>query len=303
MGVVVGTGRLLAVSLKARSDMRSALAVAPPPDHLAWTTPVADGKANRLVVAASVSLPETGRSFETRWLDTTSAPASIMADASAIADEPDTDEIITGSLGTEPMKVAALDVASVVLSENPPPRSDALPPPPPLPLPRTRPKLAALPPAGDLGIKPEDEEPPPRTAIYDITAQAVYLPSGERLEAHSGLGSLMDDPRYVHKKNRGATPPNTYQLRLWESLFHGVQAIRLTPVNSRDMFGRDGILAHSYMLGPNGQSNGCVSFKDYAKFLRAFQRGEIDRMIVVARLSKPPAFYARRNVRSAANTL
>ena len=36
------------------------------------------------------------------------------------------------------------------------------------------------------------------------------------------------------------------------------------------MFGRDGILAHSYMLGPNGQSNGCLSFRDYPKFLRAF---------------------------------
>jgi hypothetical protein len=162
--------------------------------------------------------------------------------------------------------------------------------------------LAALPPAGDTGIKPEEDAPPTRTAIYDITAQAVYLPSGERLEAHSGLGGLMDDPRYVHKKNVGATPPNTYQLKLRESLFHGVQAIRLTPLSGRDMFGRDGILAHSYMLGPNGQSNGCVSFKDYAKFLRAFQRGEFDRMIVVARLSKPPAYFARRNVRSAANT-
>jgi hypothetical protein len=112
----------------------------------------------------------------------------------------------------------------------------------------------------------------------------------------------MDNPRYVHKKNVGATPPNTYQLKLRESLFHGVQAIRLTPVNGGDMFGRDGILAHSYMLGPNGQSNGCVSFKDYAKFLRAFQRGDFDRMVVVARLSKPPAYYARRSIRSAANT-
>src|ERR1700732_2919574 len=49
------------------------------------------------------------------------------------------------------------------------------------------------------------------TAIYDISAQKVYLPSGERLEAHSGLGDFMDDPRYVHKRNRGATPANTYE--------------------------------------------------------------------------------------------
>ena len=167
-------------------------------------------------------------------------------------------------------------------------------------LPLPRPRLAALGPVQNLGIKAEEEA---RTAIYDITAQTVYLPSGERLEAHSGLGSLMDDPRYVHEKNRGATPPNTYALKLRKSLFHGVQAVRLTPVGDGNMFNRDGILAHSYMLGPNGQSNGCVSFKDYPKFLRAYLRGEIDRIVVVSRLTRPPAFAARPGVRSAQRAL
>ena len=61
--------------------------------------------------------------------------------------------------------------------------------------------------------------------------------------------------------------------RLREELFHGVQAIRLNPVDDDKMFGRAGMLAHTYMLGPNGQSNGCVSFKDYRKFLqRLFER-------------------------------
>jgi hypothetical protein len=66
-------------------------------------------------------------------------------------------------------------------------------------------------------------------------------------------------------------------------MFHGVQAIRLNPVDEDKMFGRDGILAHTYMLGPNGQSNGCVSFRDYAAFLRAFRNGEVNRMLVVER--------------------
>jgi hypothetical protein len=113
----------------------------------------------------------------------------------------------------------------------------------------------------------------------------------------------MDDPRYVHKKMRGATPPNTYELTLRESLFHGVQAIRLTPVDESKMFDRDGILAHTYMLGPSGQSNGCVSFRDYPKFLRAYLRGEISRIVVVPRLSRPPEFFARANARGAANAL
>lgn len=119
------------------------------------------------------------------------------------------------------------------------------------------------------------------TAIYDIEAGVVYLPDGEKLEAHSGLGAMMDDPHYVDKKGRGPTPPNVYDLVLREGSFHGVQAIRLRPVNDDKMFGRDGILAHPYMLGPSGQSFGCVSFKDYPRFLKAFESGKVDRLVVV----------------------
>jgi hypothetical protein len=131
-------------------------------------------------------------------------------------------------------------------------------------------------------------DPGTRTAIYDITARVVYLPNGEKLEAHSGLGEHMDDPRSVGVKNRGATPPNVYQLSLREQPFHGVRAIRLTPVEPDKMFGREGILAHSYLLGPNGESNGCVSIGAYPKFLDAFLNGEIDRLVVVERLVAPP---------------
>ncbi len=127
-----------------------------------------------------------------------------------------------------------------------------------------------------------------KTAIYDIVAHTVYMPDGRRLEAHSGLGSQMDDPRYINVKSRGPTPPNVYDLTLREELFHGVRAIRLNPVDDGKMFGRDGILAHTYMLGPNGQSNGCVSFSDYPAFLNAFLRGEVDRIVVVEHLQNAP---------------
>ncbi|RDI60022.1 DUF2778 domain-containing protein [Microvirga subterranea] len=121
------------------------------------------------------------------------------------------------------------------------------------------------------------------TAVYDISAQVVYMPNGERLEAHSGLGGMLDDPRYVHVRMRGATPPGTYTLTEREHLFHGVRAIRLNPVGgSAAIHGRDGLLAHTYMLGPNGDSNGCVSFKNYDRFLQAFLRGDVKRMVVVA---------------------
>lgn len=127
-------------------------------------------------------------------------------------------------------------------------------------------------------------DPDSRTAVYDIEARMVYLPNGDKLEAHSGLGYRRDDPRYVHQKNRGPTPPNVYDLKMREASFHGVRAIRLNPVAGSAMFGRDGILAHTYMLGPSGQSFGCVSFKNYNAFLRAFLNSEIDRMVVVPRL-------------------
>jgi hypothetical protein len=127
-----------------------------------------------------------------------------------------------------------------------------------------------------------------RTAIYDISARMVYLPNGRKLEAHSGLGNYMDNPRYSHVRMRGVTPPNVYKLTLREKLFHGVRAIRLNPVDHGKMHGRAGMLAHTYMLGSSGQSNGCVSFKNYNEFLNAYLKGEITRLVVVDRLDSPP---------------
>ncbi len=123
-----------------------------------------------------------------------------------------------------------------------------------------------------------------QTAVYDISAHAVYLPNGTILEAHSGYHELLDDPRHASARNRGVTPPETYNLELRERPFHGVQALRLVPMHDAKVFGRSGLLAHSYMLGPNGDSNGCVSFKDYDAFLKAYTGGEIKRLAVVTHI-------------------
>ena len=140
--------------------------------------------------------------------------------------------------------------------------------------------------ARDDSLLPSDSDG--HTAIYDIGAHLVYLPNGDRLEAHSGLGSNLDNPQYVGVKGRGPTPPNVYDLVLRKQPFHGVQAIRLIPVGEGKMFGRDGMLAHSYMLGANGQSNGCVSFSNYQAFLNAYLKGEVDRLVVVEHLASAP---------------
>ena len=131
------------------------------------------------------------------------------------------------------------------------------------------------------GSPPYDKQ----TAVYDISARMVYLPDGTKLEAHSGLGAKMDDPKYSHVRMQGVTPPHIYELTPREALFHGVPALRLNPIGGEEkIFGRTGLLAHTYMLGGNGDSNGCVSFKDYYAFLRAYREQGIKRLAVLARV-------------------
>jgi hypothetical protein len=123
------------------------------------------------------------------------------------------------------------------------------------------------------------------TAVYDISARTVYLPDGTKLEAHSGLGSKLDDPSSARIRMHGVTPPHIYELSPREALFHGVPALRLTPIGGEDaIYGRSGLLAHTFMLGPNGDSNGCVSFRDYNAFLNAYRNQGIKRLAVVARI-------------------
>jgi hypothetical protein len=131
------------------------------------------------------------------------------------------------------------------------------------------------------GSPPYDRQ----TAVYDVSAHMVYLPDGSKLEAHSGLGSMLDDPRSSRIRMRGVTPPHIYELTPREALFHGVPALRLNPIGGEDkIFGRSGLLAHTYMLGPNGDSNGCVSFRDYYAFLNAYRNQGIKRLAVLARV-------------------
>ncbi|CAM5431655.1 hypothetical protein ATER59S_02555 [Aquamicrobium terrae] len=131
-------------------------------------------------------------------------------------------------------------------------------------------------------------------AVYDISAARVYMPDGSVLEAHSGIGHMADDPRYVDQKMRGPTPPGTYNLSMRESLFYGVEALRMTPVSGKVGYNRTGILAHSYLLrGGRAESHGCVAFKDYPKFLHAFKKGKIRRLVVVPGGSRSSNAVAR----------
>ena len=98
---------------------------------------------------------------------------------------------------------------------------------------------------------------------------------------------MADNPRYVHVKMNGPTPPNTYKLSMREKRFHGVEAIRMTPIGDQTMHGRDGMLAHSYLLrGGREESHGCVAFEDYPRFLKAFKQGKVTHMVVVPSMSR-----------------
>ncbi|WP_249781078.1 DUF2778 domain-containing protein [Bradyrhizobium sp. dw_78] len=151
-------------------------------------------------------------------------------------------------------------------------------------------KLASLTPESGIGISEGGPDLTTLgydkvTAVYDISAHVVYMPNGLKLEAHSGMGRLMDDPEHVNERNVGATPPATYDLKPREHIFHGVEALRMIPQDSNATLGRTGLLTHSFMLGPNGDSNGCVSIRNYDRFLAAYKNGEISHLVVVPSLN------------------
>jgi hypothetical protein len=134
--------------------------------------------------------------------------------------------------------------------------------------------------------------PGSRIAVYVIEDATVHMPNGEKLRAHSGRAHMRDNPKFVHMKNQGPTPPNVYKLRMREARFHGIEAIRMTPVGDAKMYNRDGFLTHTYLLRKRGDSSGCVVFEDYNRFLNAFKQGQVNTLIVVPSLRELPKYTA-----------
>jgi hypothetical protein len=250
-------------SLGAAPGTFSKTARAKPDNRVAVATP---GQAALQMQAASPQLPPANRQFAENVPLPMRRPAELRAMQNM---NPSTAELAHANKASIPSP-AATEEASIFQKMFPKPQAG--------------PTLAYASPDG--GISGEQSPSYDRwTAVYDISAHTVYMPDGTRLEAHSGLGSRLDDPRHADEKMRGATPPHVYDLQPREALFHGVQALRLNPVGGEgEIFGRAGLLAHSYMLGPNGDSNGCVSFRDYDAFLRAYMNQQVKRLVVVAHL-------------------
>jgi hypothetical protein len=300
--VLLGTGGNVG-SLAAYSASRSALKVAlvdpvapavvrrDPRMALETYTAAPVSVAARTEPRVTASLPIRGPTrMNVREATPLPHPRPVQLAAIPLPRERSVDVEITGSLGNPPHDLDAattrptheLVLAAITTKAKP---SRALTPHEKLYGPV---RFASLTPAGTMSDNGSGLPRAPydrQTAVYVITDKKVYMPDGTVLEAHSGLYDKIDDPRFVRLRMRGATPPHVYDMTMRENLFHGVEAIRLNPIgDSRDVFNRAGLLAHSYMLGPNGQSNGCVSFKDYETFLDAFKAGKITRLAVLARL-------------------
>ena len=123
-----------------------------------------------------------------------------------------------------------------------------------------------------------------KVAIYDVAAATVHMPDGTKLRAHSGIGSMRDNPKFSHVKMKGATPAGIYRLTMREKRFHGVEALRMTSIDGRHPKNRTGLLTHTNLLRGQIGSHGCVAFQNYEPFLRAFKRGHINMLVVVDRM-------------------
>ena len=135
----------------------------PVPDPARSTSPVAE-RAPRLAAAVPLPRPAPNRApprYRLASLGDTPLPSSAYAPPDATPRE--------SGIGLLLRKLTSRDPAGSDTAPSDPAAKDANP----------------------LGPDPA------HTAIYDISARTVYMPGGERLEAHSGLGGNMDDVRSV----------------------------------------------------------------------------------------------------------
>ncbi len=118
-------------------------------------------------------------------------------------------------------------------------------------------------------------------AVYDISAGVVYMPNGEKLEAHSGNRRHARQPEICACADEGPDAARHLQGHHARIPLPRRGSRAPDPVDGIAPHGRVGLLAHSYLLRKRGDSHGCVAFANYPKFLAAFKRGEIKQMVIV----------------------
>ena len=263
---------------------------------------LSDDRAEQQPLAAAMPLPDRFGPAPVAAATPPAAPEAPLAIASAGTTQP------TFRMASAATAEAAWGPLARLLVEEPAAEAPVQVAMAPLPeaatKPARRPKVEQAEPEALAFAKPDrPADPKPfnklfkrqdKVAIYDIAAATVYMPDGSKLEAHSGIGKMADNPKYVHVRNSGPTPPNTYKLTMRESRFYGVEAIRMTPLTKQPMHGRDGFLTHSYLLrSRRPESHGCVAFANYPQFLKAFKQGKVTHLVVVPSLKDASVPKAR----------
>ncbi len=112
------------------------------------------------------------------------------------------------------------------------------------------------------------------TAVYDLMAHTVFLPDGSRLEAHSGLGPLGTIPPMSWKRTGARRRRMNMNSRCARACSTACRRCGSIPSAGRmRSMAAPGCSPTPTCWGPDGDSNGCVSFKNYDAFLAAFQSG------------------------------
>ena len=91
-------------------------------------------------------------------------------------------------------------------------------------------------------------------------------------------------PRKVNERMRGPTPPATYALSPREDSVPRRRRPAADPDRQQRLSAAPACSPIPTCWGRTATSNGCVSFRDYDAFLRAFRSGEITKLVVVSRL-------------------
>jgi len=169
--------------------------------------------------------------------------------------------------------------------------------------PLTRPELAGARPI-EISVQALEEVRPPSPRSTTSRLRCVP-PMVERSKAFRPGPTLLDDPVQCVTGIAASTPADYLRPdALRSAVPMACRRSAPTPVDENRFFGRERNLVHSYRPGSERPvERTCISFKDCLRFLQAFQRGEIDRIVVGVRVSTGADVCRARNVRSASNTL
>ncbi len=246
VAAVMGSGRLMPVSLETRTDLRYTGTFGPPQRRLAWST------LSNEVMQSPFYLAEA-------QTDADAAPVvALAALPEAEKDDRFADRFVTGSLGPKvvtpeqflrPAANARLDADRPLVRANDKASGVSRP---------CRPPKSAS--AAGARTKPRPGQPittSPRDRL-----RAGWRAAGSTFPGSAASWTIVSTSAF---RMRGTTPPDTYRLNMREALFHVVRAIHLCRRTGHDAWPRR--RPSRPHARPNRRSNGCIWLKNSMNFL------------------------------------